>query len=136
MKKIGVICEIVKDEGKVKRGKDVEDLEEEKKLKRVKVEDIIEYRKRKEKMVRRIGDENVEKCDGKDNEYSYEMKWEKMKNVEVVLGDIREGEEVKVSINREDVMKDVLGKGGRNIDEIMKRMGKEGRGIMVYMSEG
>ncbi|MEC6999531.1 hypothetical protein VXQ18_05860 [Brucella abortus] len=54
----------------------------------------------------------------------------------VVFGDIRDGEEVPVRLHREDVLNDVFGKGGSNLDAIMQRMGQEGRGILVYLREG
>jgi 3,4-dihydroxy 2-butanone 4-phosphate synthase/GTP cyclohydrolase II len=34
------------------------------------------------------------------------------------------------------VINDVFGSSGNNLDAIMKRMGKEGRGVLVYLREG
>lgn len=133
---IGVICELVNDDGTVKRGPDVAAFAEEHKLHRVTVADLIAYRQRKETLVRRIGDAPVETCAGKAHAYSYELPWEPMQHVAVVFGDIRDGEEVPVRLHREDVLNDVFGKGGSNLDAIMQRMGQEGRGILVYLREG
>ncbi|MEC6999530.1 3,4-dihydroxy-2-butanone-4-phosphate synthase [Brucella abortus] len=67
---IGVICELVNDDGTVKRGPDVAAFAEEHKLHRVTVADLIAYRQRKETLVRRIGDAPVETCAGKAHAYS------------------------------------------------------------------
>ncbi|MCL7997869.1 3,4-dihydroxy-2-butanone-4-phosphate synthase [Brucella sp. 21LCYQ03] len=132
---IGVICELINDDGTVMRGPDVTSFAEQHKLHRVTVADLIAYRQRKETLVKRIGDAAINTCAGPAHAYTYELPWEPMQHVAVVFGDIRDGEEVPVRLHREDVLSDVFGNGGSNLDEIMKRMGNEGRGVLVYLRE-
>ncbi|TWH02226.1 3,4-dihydroxy-2-butanone 4-phosphate synthase /GTP cyclohydrolase II [Ochrobactrum sp. J50] len=133
---IGVICELVNDDGSVMRGPDVKAFAEKHALHRVTVADLIAYRQRKETLVKRVGDAPVKTCAGAAHAYTYELPWEPMQHVAVVFGDIRDGEEVPVRLHREDVLNDVFGKGGSNLDAIMEKMGKEGRGVLVYLREG
>jgi 3,4-dihydroxy 2-butanone 4-phosphate synthase/GTP cyclohydrolase II len=133
---IGVICELINDDGTVMRGPDVTAFAEKHTLHRVTVADLIAYRQRKETLVKRISDAPVKTCAGPAHAYTYELPWEPMQHVAVVFGDIRDGEEVPVRLHREDVINDVFGSSGNNLDEIMKRMGKEGRGVLVYLREG
>lgn len=133
---VGVICELVNDDGTVMRGPDVEAFAAQNSLHRVTVADLIAYRQRKETLVKRIGEAAISTSAGPARAYTYELPWEPMQHVAVVFGDIRDGEEVPVRLHREDVLTDVFGKGGSNLDAIMERMGKEGRGVLVYLREG
>ncbi len=58
-----------------------------------------------------------------------------MQHFVVVYGDIRDGVEVPVRLHPEDVVSDVFGPDSR-LDEIMRRMGENQRGIIVYLREG
>lgn len=133
---IGVICELVNDNGSVMRGPDVKAFAETHKLHRVTVADLIAYRQRKETLVVRVSEAPIDTCAGPAHAYTYQLPWEPMHHVAVVFGDIRDGEEVPVRLHREDVLADVFGNGSSNIDEIMHRMGGEKRGVLVYLREG
>ncbi len=133
---IGVICELVNDDGTVMRGADVEAFAAKNSLHRVTVADLIAYRQRKETLVKRVNEGTINTPAGKAQAYTYELPWEPMQHVAVVFGDIRDGDEVPVRLHREDVLDDVFGKGGNTIDAIMERMSKEGRGVLVYLREG
>ena len=63
------------------------------------------------------------------------LPWEPMHHAAIVYGDIRDGEDVPVRLQREDVLSDVF--GARNtLDSIMKRIAEEKRGVIVYLREG
>ena len=133
---IGVICELVNDNGTVMRGPDVEAFAEKHKLHRVTVADLIAYRQRKETLVRRVNEATIKTCAGPAQVISYELPWEPMQHVAVIFGDIRDGEDVPVRLHREDVVSDVFGQGGASIDAIMQKMSEIGRGVVVYLREG
>ena len=58
-----------------------------------------------------------------------------MHHAAIVYGDIRDGEDVPVRLQREDMLSDVF--GARNtLDSIMKRIAEEKRGVIVYLREG
>ena len=132
---IGVICELVNDDGTVKRGPQVQAFAAEHRLKQVSVADLIAYRQRQETLIERVACSDIETPGGKAKAYTYTLPWDVMHHLAVVFGDIRDGEDVPVRLHTEDVVADVFGTGPR-LDEIMKMMGKQRRGVIVYLREG
>ena len=132
---IGVICELVNDDGTVKRGPQVQAFAAEHRLKQVSVADLIAYRQRQETLIERVACSDIETPGGKAKAYTYTLPWDVMHHLAVVFGDIRDGEDVPVRLHSEDVVADVFGTGPR-LDEIMKMMGKQRRGVIVYLREG
>jgi 3,4-dihydroxy 2-butanone 4-phosphate synthase/GTP cyclohydrolase II len=132
---IGVISELVNDDGTVKRGPQVAAFAKEHGLKQVSVADLIAYRQRQETLVERVGCTEIETLGGKANAFVYRLPWDMMHHLAIVFGDIRDGKNVPVRLHTEDVVTDVFGTGHR-LDELMRSMGKGGRGVIVYLREG
>jgi 3,4-dihydroxy 2-butanone 4-phosphate synthase/GTP cyclohydrolase II len=132
---VGVISELVNDGGTVKRGPDVAAFAREHGLKQVSVADLIAYRQRQETLVQRVACSDIETIGGKAKAYTYTLPWDVMHHLAIVFGDIRDGHEVPVRLHSEDVVSDVFGTGHR-LDAIMKAMGAEQRGVIVYLREG
>lgn len=132
---IGVICELVNDDGTVMRGPQVAAFAETHGLKQVSVADLIAYRQRQERLVERVASFDIETPGGPARAHAYTLPWEAMQHVAVVFGDIRDGEGVPVRLHTEDVMADVFGTEYR-LHEVMKSMGEMGRGVLVYLREG
>ncbi|GGB08078.1 3,4-dihydroxy-2-butanone 4-phosphate synthase [Brucella endophytica] len=132
---IGVICELVNDDGSVMRGPQIADFAAEHKLQTVTVADLIAYRQRKETLVERVNEAPVETSAGPAKAYTYQLPWEPMQHVAIVFGDIRDGEDVPVRLQREDVLSDVFG-GVCSLDTILKRMAEAKRGVLVYLRQG
>lgn len=132
---IGVICELVNDDGTVMRGPDVTAFAAAHGLKQVSVADLIAYRQRQETLVERVASFDIETHGGPARAYAYTLPWEAMQHLAIVFGDIRDGTEVPVRLHTEDVVEDVFGTGDR-LREIMKTMGAEKRGVIVYLRAG
>ncbi len=132
---IGVISELVNDDGTVKRGPEVSAFAKEHNLKQVSVADLIAYRQRKETLVERIESFEIETPGGPAKAFSYTLPWDPMHHLAIVFGDIRDGEDVPVRLQSEDVVADVFG-GRSTLDGILDSMGKRGRGVIVYLREG
>jgi 3,4-dihydroxy 2-butanone 4-phosphate synthase/GTP cyclohydrolase II len=132
---VGVICELVNDDGSVKRGPQVTAFAAEHGLKQVSVADLIAYRQRQESLVERIEEFDIETPGGKARAYIYTLPWEVMQHLAIVFGDIRDGTEVPVRLHPEDVTRDVFGADDR-LGRIMKSIGQSGRGVIVYLREG
>jgi 3,4-dihydroxy 2-butanone 4-phosphate synthase/GTP cyclohydrolase II len=132
---IGVICELVNDDGTVTRGPQVSDFAEKHGLKQVSVADLIAYRQRKETLIEKVASLEVQTLGGKATVYTYAVPWDSMHHLAVVFGDIRDSENVPVRLHLENVLADVFGTGQR-LDAILREMGKEQRGVIVYLREG
>ena len=132
---IGVICELVNDDGTVTRGPQVVDFAAKHGLKQVSVADLIAYRQRKETLIEKVDCTEIDTPGGKALAYEYSLPWDVMNHLAIVFGDIRDGEEVPVRLHPEDVISDVFGTSHR-LDDIMRMMGENQRGVIVYLREG
>jgi 3,4-dihydroxy 2-butanone 4-phosphate synthase/GTP cyclohydrolase II len=132
---VGVISELVNDDGTVKRGPQVAAFAKEHGLKQVSVADLIAYRQRQETLVERVGCTGIETPGGKASAFVYRLSWDVMHHLAIVFGDIRDGTNVPVRLHTEDVVTDVFGTGHR-LEDLTRTMGKAGRGVIVYLREG
>ncbi|MBW9115766.1 3,4-dihydroxy-2-butanone-4-phosphate synthase [Rhizobium cauense] len=131
---IGVICELVNDNGTVTRGQQVADFASDHGLKLVSVADLIAYRQRKETLIQLQASFDVETPFGKAKAHTYSLPWDPMQHLAVVFGDIRDGIDIPVRLHTENVVDDLFGK--RSVDHYMKKIAEQGRGIIVYLREG
>ncbi len=132
---VGVICELVNDDGTVMRGPQVSAFAEKNGLKQVSVADLIAYRQRQETLIQRVACSDIETVAGPAKAYTYRLPWDAMQHFVVVFGDIRDGVDVPVRLHPEDVVSDVFGPDSR-LDTIMHRMAEKQRGVIVYLREG
>ncbi|EKF19891.1 3,4-dihydroxy-2-butanone-4-phosphate synthase [Nitratireductor pacificus] len=132
---VGVICELVNDDGTVMRGPQVSAFAGTHGLKQVSVADLIAYRQRQETLVERVASFDIDTPSGPAKAHAYTLPWESMQHVAVVFGDIRDGADIPVRLHTEDVVTDVFGREER-LREAMQRMAGLGRGVLVYLREG
>lgn len=132
---VGVISELVNDNGTVMRGPQVTAFAEEKDFCTVSVADLIAYRQRRENIVTRVEEFNIETTAGPAKAYSYTTPWDPMQHLAVVFGDIRDGQNIPVRLQRESVVEDAFG-GAKSMTAVMNRIASHGRGIVVYLREG
>jgi 3,4-dihydroxy 2-butanone 4-phosphate synthase/GTP cyclohydrolase II len=132
---VGVICELVNDDGTVTRGPQVIEFAEKHGLKLVSVADLIAYRQRQETLVERVETFDIDTPSGKAKAYAYRLPWDPMQHLAIVFGDIRDGENVPVRLHPENVVSDVFGSGQR-LDSIVGSIAEKGRGVIVYLREG
>jgi 3,4-dihydroxy 2-butanone 4-phosphate synthase/GTP cyclohydrolase II len=132
---VGVICELVNDDGSVKRGPQVVEFARQHGLKTVSVADLIAYRQRTETLIERIEDVAIETCAGPARAISFRTPFDPMHHLAVVYGDIRDGRSVPVRLHLESVIGDVFGRDD-TMTRLMKRMASGGRGVIVYLREG
>lgn len=132
---VGVISELVNDDGTVKRGAQVADFAAEHDLKMVSVSDLIAWRQRTERLVERINEQPVDTIVGPAYAMTYSTPYDPMHHVAIVYGDILDGRNVPVRLQLESVLDDVFGKN-QPLDATMKHFAERGRGIIVYLREG
>jgi 3,4-dihydroxy 2-butanone 4-phosphate synthase/GTP cyclohydrolase II len=132
---VGVIGELVNDDGTVMRGPQVSGFAEAQNLRQISVADLIAYRQRKEKLVECIDSVPVETAVGPAVAHIYRLPWETMHHLAVVFGDIRDGVGVPVRFHTEDVVRDVFG-SQRELPALMEAFARRRRGVIVYLREG
>jgi 3,4-dihydroxy 2-butanone 4-phosphate synthase/GTP cyclohydrolase II len=132
---VGVISELVNDDGTVKRGHEVAEFAAEHGLKMVSVADLISWRQRMERLVERVAEQPVETIAGPAYAVTYSTPYDPMHHVAVVYGDILDGRNVPVRLQLESVLDDVFGEA-RVMDDVMRDFAARGRGVVVYLREG
>jgi 3,4-dihydroxy 2-butanone 4-phosphate synthase/GTP cyclohydrolase II len=132
---VGVISELVNDNGTVMRGPQVTEFAAQHELKMVSVADLISYRQRQESLIERVETTEIDTSAGPAQAYVYKTKWDPMHHLAVVFGDIRDGQDVPVRLHIESVVNDAFG-GSDQLQTMLKTMSKQERGVIVYLREG
>ncbi|MDQ0314355.1 3,4-dihydroxy-2-butanone-4-phosphate synthase [Amorphus orientalis] len=132
---VGVICELVNDDGTVKRGDQVTGFADEHGLKTVSVADLIAWRQRTERLVERAGEAIIQTPIGEAQAVSYRTRFDTVQHLALIFGDIRDGESIPARLQREALPEDVFGKD-RPIERILERIDEAKRGVVVYLRDG
>ncbi len=132
---VGVLAELVNDDGTVKRGADVVRFAEEHGLRLVSVAELIAWRQRSEKLVERVADFPVITEAGPAHAYAYHLPYDATQHLALVFGDISDGRGVPVRLHRESVIDDVFG-ADSVLNRVVHQLARGGRGIIVYLREG
>jgi 3,4-dihydroxy 2-butanone 4-phosphate synthase/GTP cyclohydrolase II len=132
---VGVLAELVNDDGTVMRGPQVAAFADKHHLQRVSVADLIAYRQRSEKLVERVAEFSVATDAGPAKAYAYRTPFDATQHLAVVFGDIGDGRSVPVRLHLESVLDDVFG-ARSSLTNVVGRLGRNGRGVLVYLREG
>ncbi|WP_336294765.1 3,4-dihydroxy-2-butanone-4-phosphate synthase [Bartonella sp. CB169] len=133
---VGVIGELVNDDGSVKRGDEITKFAQDNQLHIITVADLIAHRQRKEMLIRHVGEMSIETSIGPAVVKSYQVPWDAVQHIAIIFGDICDGENIPVCLYRENIVNDIFCPSS-NILAIMQRMvEKEKRGVFVYLREG
>lgn len=132
---VGVICELVNDDGTVKRGDQVKEFAHDHNLVLVSVADLIAYRQRREKLVSRAASFSIDTVAGRAMAYAYRTPFDRVEHLAVVFGDVGAGEDVPVRFQRENILTDVFG-DSTSLNNAINELAKGPAGILVYLREG
>jgi 3,4-dihydroxy 2-butanone 4-phosphate synthase/GTP cyclohydrolase II len=132
---VGVLSELMKDDGTVMRGPDVATFAEKHKLAQVSIADLISYRQRRDKLVERVSEFQLPSEIGPLKGYAYITPFDRVHHMAFVYGDVGDGKNVPARLHRADVIGDVFG-GGKSIHAALTRFKSEGRGVIVYLRDG
>ena len=135
---IGLLAEIVNDDGSVKKGPQIEAFAREHKLKLVSIDDLIAYRQQREKLITRISDARTHTAAGEGMAVVYATPFDTAHHVALVIGDLSASQAggVLVRLHREDTVGDVFMGEASTIAKVLERIRKEGRGVVIYLREG
>ncbi|MCB2011981.1 MAG: 3,4-dihydroxy-2-butanone-4-phosphate synthase [Geminicoccaceae bacterium] len=131
-----IICELVNDDGSVKRLPELVSFAREHDLKIVSIADLIEYRQRREHLIERISEMETRTIAGPAKAVVFQTPFDGIQHMALVFGDIGSGKDVLARIHREQPMNDLFGNDGRRSMEVaMNRLGREGRGVFVLLRD-
>lgn len=135
----GVICEIMNEDGSMARMPELKKFCEKHNLKLCTVADLIEYRRRTEKLIECSDPARLPTSYGDFRIEAFRSKVDNLEHVALVYGDIGDGEDVLVRVHSECLTGDVFHSRrcdcGEQLDEAMRMVVKEGRGVIVYLRQ-
>ena len=135
----GVICEIMNEDGSMARFPDLVKFGKKHGLKLGTIKDIIEYRRRREKLVECDTVAKLPTAYGEFEIKYYISKIDEQEHIALVKGDVNTGEPVLVRVHSECLTGDVFGSSrcdcGDQLHSAMKMIADEGRGVLIYMRQ-
>ncbi len=132
---VGVLSELMNDNGTVMRGPEVSAFATQHKLVQLSIADLIAYRQSRDKLVERVGDFQLASEIGTLKGYAYVTPFDRVHHMAFVYGDLGDGCNVPARLHRADVIGDVFG-GAKTIRAALARFKAEGRGVIVYLRDG
>ncbi|CEQ12960.1 GTP cyclohydrolase II [[Clostridium] sordellii] len=135
----GVICEIMSKDGTMARTTELMEFAKKHNLKIITIADLVDYRRTSENLVERVVEVNMPTKYGDFKMYGFINKLNGEHHVALVKGEIDENEPVLVRVHSECLTGDALGSlrcdCGDQYDAAMKKIAKEGKGILLYMRQ-
>ena len=136
----GVLCEIMDDNGEMARLPKLKKIAEEFDLKIITIADLINYRRHKERLVRRVTEVHLPSVYGDFELVLYENFLNPTDHhLALIKGDVTTDEPVLVRVHSECLTGDTLGSlrcdCGDQLHYALERIEKEGRGALLYMRQ-
>lgn len=134
-----VICEIMNEDGTMARVPHLLEFAKLHGVKIVTIADLIEYRRRKEKLVVRVDDAKLPTMYGDFTAVAYESILDKQGHLALVKGEWKPDEPVLVRVHSECLTGDVFGSHrcdcGEQLATALSMIEREGKGVLLYMRQ-
>jgi 3,4-dihydroxy 2-butanone 4-phosphate synthase / GTP cyclohydrolase II len=133
----GVVAEIFNDDGTMARLPQLRAFADEHGLVLISIAQLIEYRRRTERNVRRMVETRLPNAHGTWRALGYQNSVDKTEHLVLVLGELGDGHDVLVRAHSECLTGDVFGSRrcdcGTQLEAAMEAIAAEGRGIVLYL---
>ncbi len=132
-----VICEVMKEDGTMARLADIEKLAEQFDLKVVTVKDIINYRIKRESLVKKVTEAQMPTEYGIFRIIGFENTIDNSVNVALVMGEITQNSPTLVRVHSQCLTGDVFHSQrcdcGEQIHAALSKIAEEGKGVILYL---
>jgi 3,4-dihydroxy 2-butanone 4-phosphate synthase / GTP cyclohydrolase II len=136
---IGVICEIMSDDGSMARLPELLKFARKHRLKICAIADLIQFRRAREKLVERIEVVKLPTDYGDFDLYLYQSKLDGRHHLALVCGEVAGKRNVLVRVHSECLTGDVFGSRrcdcGPQLQQAMRQVAAAGSGVVVYMRQ-
>jgi 3,4-dihydroxy 2-butanone 4-phosphate synthase/GTP cyclohydrolase II len=133
----GALCEVVNEDGTMARLPELVWFARNHGLKLISIADLIQYRREREKLVRRVADAMIPTEHGVFRSHAYESSVDGRVHAAFVLGEVGDGERILVRVHSECLTGDVFGSlrcdCGTQLQSAIQQIGEEGRGVILYI---
>lgn len=135
----GVLCEVMDEDGSMARLPQLGKVAKEHGLKIVTIQDLIEYRRRNEKLVTHLTTADMPTRNGGFKLHLFSNDIDGTIHVALVRGEIEGDEPILVRVHSECLTGDVFGSlrcdCGPQLETALQQIDREGRGILLYMKQ-
>ena len=135
----GVICEIMADDGTMERLEGLRSYADRHELKLITVKDLIAYRMRTEKLVKKIADFDLPTLFGDFKGIAYGTAIDENTHVALVMGEIGDGKDILVRVHSEcmtgDALHSIRCDCAAQRDAAMQLIAQQGRGVFLYLRQ-
>lgn len=138
----GVLCEIMKDDGSMARVPDLIRFAKRHRLKLITIKDLIEYRRKREKLVERVLSVNLPTDFGRFKLILYKDRIEGNPHLALVKGNLKlkdKNDSVLVRVHSQCLTGDIFHSQrcdcGRQLESALEMIEKEGRGVLIYLPQ-
>jgi 3,4-dihydroxy 2-butanone 4-phosphate synthase/GTP cyclohydrolase II len=136
---VGVMCEIMDDDGTMARVPRLLELAKQFDMEIITIQDLIAYRRKTEKLVRKVTEVDFPTKFGQFRLHMYESVVDSRHHVAVVKGNVSGKENVLVRVHSECLTGDVFGSErcdcGTQLADAMTIIENEGQGVLLYMRQ-
>ena len=136
---VGVICEIMDDRGEMARLSDLTELARRFDLKLIAIADLIKYRRRTEKLIKKVATTKLPTRYGDFVAHAYQSDVDENDYVAFVMGDLRGAGPTLCRIHSSCVTGDLLDSlrcdCGDQLHLALQKISKEGRGVLLYIEQ-
>ncbi|HZI94146.1 MAG TPA: bifunctional 3,4-dihydroxy-2-butanone-4-phosphate synthase/GTP cyclohydrolase II [Patescibacteria group bacterium] len=135
----GVICEVMNEDGTMARVPQLAGFARKHGLKMITIADLIQYRMRNERLIRRVASPQLPTSYGPFRLYAYHSDLDGKTHLALVMGEIRMDDPTLVRLHSECLTGDIFGSlrcdCGRQLDRAMEVISREGKGVIVYLRQ-
>ncbi len=139
LEQVGLCCEIMADDGTMMRTTELIRFAEKYNLMIITIKDLQIYRRMHDKFMNRVTSAHLPTKYGDFMIYGYQNQITGREHVALVMGEVADGNPVLCRVHSECLTGDVFGSSrcdcGQQLDEALKRIAKEGRGILLYLRQ-
>lgn len=136
----GVMCEIMSEDGQMARMEELKKIAQKHNLKIITIADLIAYRRKREKLIRKVESVNLPTKLGQFRLHLYETIVPPIEeHVALVKGEINSDEPILVRVHSEcltgDVFHSLRCDCGDQLHTAMRKIEEEGKGVLLYMRQ-
>ena len=139
LKPAGVICEIMAEDGTMARVPQLEAFCAEHGIRMITIRDLIQYRMKNERLVRKIAEASLPTRTGAFRIHAFESVVDGEQHIALVLGDVRDGKPVLTRVHSQCLTGDIFGSRrcdcGEQLEVALARIVKEGAGVLLYLRQ-
>ncbi len=139
LKPAGVICEIIKEDGEMGRLPFLKEFAQKHDLKLISIEDLINYRKEKDKLINLAAEAKLPTDFGDFKIKVFTTKIDDKEHIAIIKGEIENKEDVLVRVHSQCITGDIFGSKrcdcGEQLAAALQLIEDEGSGVVLYMRQ-